>query len=1050
MNPFRTSKVFFWGASAFFLALLWGCSAGKNSSPAPSAQNTTDALTTHVTVSVQSSSSAPGGVRQAASLAAAPNTVTQIQLEVTDSQGNSLVSPLTLSPSGSGPLTASLDIPSGPGRVFVAKAFGADGTILFQGKATVDLSPGVLAKIGIEMVPNAIIVSPSNATVQTSTSQQFVATIIGLSDHTLIWSVDGVNGGDSTVGSIVQISGNPAVYTAPSNPPTSNTVTIRATSASSPGIFGEATVSIQGTVSPPPPGTVLIQPYGIAIESGGATAVATDAVCCGNQGRLTRIDLTTLKPIATVASGFNAPKGVVVEPGKGTALVVDSGSCCSASGTVTRIDLTSGVKTVVASGLGNPTGIALEAGGNTALVSGGVQLLRIDLTSGAATPISNIGGQAVSIEPNGLSALVVTYFSISRVNLISGSISPLPVSQGFYGANLVSESEDYALVTQNLCCASGGMLSRLNLSTGALQVIGSGLTSPSGMAVEPSGNTVLVVEQGSCCVAPGSPKITRLNIPASKIKPVFMGLSTAYANVKGIAEEPTGTALVVDSVGTLSRIYPATGAVKWITSQLSSPKRVAVESGDTTALVTQSNNLSRVDLTTGVITPLCVGLLTPTGVAIEAGGASALVSESGSGQLLRCDLSTGTLTVVAVGLSSPQTVAIEPGGATALTLSGGILTRVILATGITSTVSSTGCCYPGYLDFAIESGGSVALVINSPCCSSSGQLQRIDLKTGSVTSTLVSSLIQPDALTIESSGASALVIELGAQRVSRVNLAALTVTPVVYSLGAPDAIVFESSGNTALVLDSALGRVLRLDLTSDALTLLASGLSAPSGIAIESGGSAALVVERQTSTCCPVVTTSDKLTRVNLATGALTSMTTLLQTPQSVAIRTDGSAALITEMTTGRVMQVDLSSGAVTVIASGLSSPFGIALEAIGASALVAGGSSCCSSTPVKGLYRVTLATGALTPVSTSQSFGQVVIEEGGATALVTGALGCCSGANSIIRVNLGTGGATPLATGFGGVYSNFSGLGVAISPGGQSALVADPGTGRIIEVPLK
>lgn len=400
--------------------------------------------------------------------------------------------------------------------------------------------------------------------------------------------------------------------------------------------------------------------------------MVTDAVCCGNQGRLTRVDLTTLKPIGTVASGFSAPRGVVVEPGKGTALVVDSGSCCSVSGTVTRVDLTTGVKTVVASGLSNPAGIVLEAGDTTALVSGGSQLLRINLTSGAVAPVGNVGGQAVSIEPSGLSALVASSFSLSRVNLATGSVSQIPVSQGWSGAGLVVESDDYALVTQNVCCTASGMLSRLNLSTGALQIIGSGLSSPSGIAIESSGNTVLVVEQGSCCILPGSPKITRLNLPASKIKPVFIGFSTAYSSAKGIAEESTGTALVVDSAGTLSRIDPTTGAVK-----------------------------------------------------------------------------------------------------------------------------------------------------------------RIDLKTGSVTSIFVSSLIQPVALTMESSGASALVIELGAQRVSRVNLTALTVTPVVYELGAPDAIVFESSGATALVLDSTLGRVLRLDISSGTLTLLASGLSAPSSVAIE-------------------------------------------------------------------------------------------------------------------------------------------------------------------------------------------------------------------------
>lgn len=1041
MNPFRISKIVLWGANAIFLAFLLGCAAEENSSPGPSAQAGSDPPTTPVTVSLQSGASVLNAAKQAVSLAPAPSTVTQIKLEVNDSQGSSLIPPLTLSPSRTGPVTASFDIPSGAGRVFIARALGGDGTMLFQGQVTVDLPPNVLTKVGIEMVPNAIIISPSNVSVAASTSQQFAATIVGLSSQSVTWSVNGVSGGNSTVGTIASISGNPAVYTAPASPATSQIITIRATSVSSPGIFGEATVSISGGVITPPPSTVLIQPYGIAIEPGGTTAVVTDSICCGNQGRLSRVDLTTLQPIETVASGFSVPRGVAIEPGTGAALVIDSGTCCSTSGTLTRVSLTTGAKTVVASGLGNPTGITLEEGGNTALVSGGSQLYRINLTSGAVTPVSNVGGLGVSLEPDGLSALVVS-FNLSRVDLATGSISQLPVSQGLSGTGLVVESNDYALITQTLCCSStGGILSRMNLATGVLQTIGLGLNNPAGIAVESTGQTVLVVEQGTACCVPGTPKITRLNLPVSKVKPVFMG----FSNPKGIAKESTGTALVVDERGTLSRIDPASGAITSITSRLNAPQRVVVESGGTTALVTQRDNLSRVHLTTGAITPLCTGLLSPTGISIEVGGASALVSESGSGKLLRCNLSSGTVTVIAVDLSSPQNVQIEPGGASAVVLSGGNLSRVILASGIVTRINSN-CCFPAYSDFAIESGGSTALVSIASCCSSSGEMQRIDLRTGNVISTLVSSLNQPNALIIESSGASALVIEPGAKRISRVNLTALTITPVVYWLGAPAAIAIESSENSALVLDSTLGRVLRLNLSSGALTLLASGLSSPSGIAMESGEDTVLVVEGPSFTCC--TPSPEKLTRVTLATGALSTITTLLDTLRSVAIGSGGDTAFVTEFTSGRVMEVDLTSGTVTVVTSGLSSPQGIAIEAGGTSALVAGGNSCCSSTPVNGLHRITLASGARTPISTTQSFGQVAVETGGTTALVTGTLGCCSGINSLIRVDLATGTNTTLATGLGGAFSNFS-LGLAILPDGQSALVTDPVTGKIVQVPL-
>jgi hypothetical protein len=70
------------------------------------------------------------------------------------------------------------------------------------------------------------------SSVTLGTSSQYAATVTGTSDIAVAWSVDGVVGGDRTVGTI---SAN-GLYTAPVNPPQSSKVTITATSMADPSV----------------------------------------------------------------------------------------------------------------------------------------------------------------------------------------------------------------------------------------------------------------------------------------------------------------------------------------------------------------------------------------------------------------------------------------------------------------------------------------------------------------------------------------------------------------------------------------------------------------------------------------------------------------------------------------------------------------------------------------------------------------------------------------------------------------------------------------------
>ncbi len=92
----------------------------------------------------------------------------------------------------------------------------------------------------------SVSVSPGSASVAVGTTQQFTATVTGSTNTTVSWSVGGVSGGNSTVGTITAAG----LYTAPSAIPVANPVTVSATSQADTTKSATATVTI--TVPPPP------------------------------------------------------------------------------------------------------------------------------------------------------------------------------------------------------------------------------------------------------------------------------------------------------------------------------------------------------------------------------------------------------------------------------------------------------------------------------------------------------------------------------------------------------------------------------------------------------------------------------------------------------------------------------------------------------------------------------------------------------------------------------------------------------------------------------
>jgi hypothetical protein len=106
--------------------------------------------------------------------------------------------------------------------------------------------PTRAATINVTIIPPVSVTgTPGTASVPLSATQQFAAQVTGSSNTNVSWDVNGVVGGNSTFGTVTNISGaNTTTYTAPAALPAPPSVVIRAVSAANPTASGSATITL--------------------------------------------------------------------------------------------------------------------------------------------------------------------------------------------------------------------------------------------------------------------------------------------------------------------------------------------------------------------------------------------------------------------------------------------------------------------------------------------------------------------------------------------------------------------------------------------------------------------------------------------------------------------------------------------------------------------------------------------------------------------------------------------------------------------------------------
>ena len=217
----------------------------------------------------------PPSISLAAASVADPSKSGAATITITSSFSLAVTGPSTVTAGGNATYAAALTAPanSNPSRVISWSVSGtgcagaACGTISPGGVyaapsippspatvqiiATPQADPSKAASISVSILPAIhVSISPSAATVAPGSAQAFQAIVTGAADATVTWDVNGVVGGNATVGSILNSQTDPdsTTYSAPLTPPPGGSVTVHARSNADPSVSASATISFTASI----------------------------------------------------------------------------------------------------------------------------------------------------------------------------------------------------------------------------------------------------------------------------------------------------------------------------------------------------------------------------------------------------------------------------------------------------------------------------------------------------------------------------------------------------------------------------------------------------------------------------------------------------------------------------------------------------------------------------------------------------------------------------------------------------------------------------------
>jgi DNA-binding beta-propeller fold protein YncE len=447
----------------------------------------------------------------------------------------------------------------------------------------------------------AITISPTTATVKLEQTQQFTATVTGNSDTTVTWSVNSVNGGNATVGTVTTLG----LYTAPANALNASSVSVTATSNADTSKTASATVTINSGA------TVTVSPASVTLNVGDSFQF-TDAVT-NNSGGPTAVTWE----VSDVAGG-NTTTGTITTTGLYKAPAQIGSTQTFVVKAVLQADSSSfGTANVIVVPNGAPTLSSL----NPSSVSQGSSFEDIYLTGsnfvstsqarvdGVPVPTSFISTSALRARIPGISLETAgtLFIDVQAQNLSLSGVARLTVVSS--APTIIGTSPDSTV--QN---------------GAALNVSFDGGYFHSAITAEFNGQprTATIPNSRQLQVDVTAPDLTAAGLYAVNVRNPALPQQIAAAN---LAVEPAGAPVVLNTLGVGLN-----------------PMAIAVNTATGIAVVANhdSNSLTLIDLTLNpplqVGQPVPVGT-SPTGVAIDNLRNLAVVTNNGSNNISIVDLS---------------------------------------------------------------------------------------------------------------------------------------------------------------------------------------------------------------------------------------------------------------------------------------------------------------------------------------------------------------------------------------------------------------------------
>jgi len=503
----------------------------------------------------------------------------------------------------------------------------------------------------------------------------------------------------------------------------------------------EEIAAVNGVIPPSPTGRSLGSGYdlpaGIAVDSSGDVYVASAENNAVEELLAVNGSIPASPTIRTLGSGFNLPAAVAVDA-RGDVYVADLnnnalkeilavGGSIPSSPTIEILGSFSEIDAVTLDESGNifaGESVSGNNGGNLIeLVPGGANFGQSNV--GTAVPSNSmaftfdtagtLGG--ISVLTQGATGLdfanagtgtckVNTAYSAAQTCTVNASFTP-KFSGARDGAVVLTASNGSVIATGYL--QGTGVGPQVNFLPGAQStVLATGLSDPTGVAVDGSGN-VYLVDTGNNRVLKET-----LSSGAYSVSTVASDLSVPY----GVAVDGSGSLYIADTGNNrvLKETPTASGySESTIASGVGFPSGIAVDASGNIYVTNDSNGLIvKGTLSAGsyVLTTIVSGLSSPAGVAVDSSG-NVYIADTDNNRVLKESLSGGMYTqsiLPSNGFAAPTGIAVDGAGNVDIvfeseflvlkeTLSAGNYTSSTLVSGLNSSIGPFGV--------AVDSSGNL-------------------------------------------------------------------------------------------------------------------------------------------------------------------------------------------------------------------------------------------------------------------------------------------------------------------------------------------------------